>query len=108
GRASAGGALLQFLKPALRPDADFLAVVRRGVGVWSRLFDFGGWKASPLQNGKVELKLTEVDPISRAVRLWLAGLVEQTLRAATASEIDCVVVGGELSFTPELVFELVR
>ncbi len=106
GRASVDGQLGTMLRNVVKKESDGSAFARRGVAVWAKLFDFGAWNASPLAEWHVELKVSEFDPASRPLRLWLVGVIEQSARRAAGPDLSCAITRGEMGFTPELVCDL--
>jgi serine/threonine-protein kinase len=106
GRAAVDGQLATLLRHVVKKETDGSAFVRRGVGVWAKLFDFGAWNVSPLAAWHVELKVGEFDAASRPLRLWLVGMIEQSARRAAGPDLSCAITRGEMSFTPELVCDL--
>jgi eukaryotic-like serine/threonine-protein kinase len=106
GRSAVDGELQQVVRTLLRPSVDLSSVMRRGVSIWARLFTFGAWRVSSATTGKVELHMTEFDPVSLPLRLWVIGMVEQTARRAMGTEVKATITLGELSFTPELACEI--
>ncbi len=106
GRLAVDGELFNVVRTLLRPGADLVSVLRRGITVWARLFSFGTWRVVPLLNGKVNLHLTELDPAATPLRHWLVGVAEQTARRAVRADMRAQIVLGEQSFGPELVCEL--
>lgn len=106
GRQAASGELLSVLRTLLRPSTDLLALIRRGVSTWSRLFTFGSWRVSKNPTGKVLLQITEFDPASLPLRLWTVGMIEETSYRAMNADVRVIITQGELGFTPELAMEL--
>lgn len=100
GRAGVEGDLATLLRPLARcPDE--LTLVRRGVGLWSRLFDFGVWNirtdAPPFL-----VRVSEIAPAPVALRHWLVGLVEQSVRASGFAAAIVTPTPPDLAHTPEL------
>jgi serine/threonine-protein kinase len=90
---------------ALQPAKDISTAVRRGVHGWSRLLDFGQWHVEPHETGTT-LRVTGLDPASLALRLWLVGLIEETLRRVLGPSTRVVVTRGEASYAAELICEI--
>ncbi|HVY49664.1 MAG TPA: serine/threonine-protein kinase [Minicystis sp.] len=108
GKAAVDGALAPLLKGVVRPEREVAAVVRRGVPAWSRLFDFGAWRHAAQGRTRVELRIGELDAASRALRLWLVGVVERSIAKALGADVTCAILLGEMSFAPELLVEIAR
>ncbi|HZF53682.1 MAG TPA: protein kinase [Polyangiaceae bacterium] len=106
GRQAVGGELLNVLRTLLRPSTDLLALIRRGVSTWSRLFTFGSWRVAKSPSGRVSLQISEFDPASLPLRLWVVGMIEETACRATSSDVKVTITLGELGFTPDLAIEL--
>lgn len=106
GRQAVGGELLSVLRTLLRPSTDLLALIRRGVSTWSRLFTFGSWRVSKSPTGKVLLQISEFDPASLPLRLWTVGMIEETAYRAMNADVRVFITQGELGFTPELAMEI--
>jgi serine/threonine-protein kinase len=101
-----GGELLSVLRTLLRPSTDLLALIRRGVSTWSRLFTFGSWRVAKSPSGRVSLQISEFDPASLPLRLWVVGMIEETACRASSSDVKVSITLGELGFTPDLAIEL--
>ncbi|HLM74240.1 MAG TPA: hypothetical protein VK459_16155, partial [Polyangiaceae bacterium] len=106
GRQAVGGELLSVLRTLLRPSTDLLALIRRGVSTWSRLFTFGSWRVAKSPSGRVSLQISEFDPASLPLRLWVVGMIEETACRASSSDVKVSITLGELGFTPDLAIEL--
>ena len=106
GRQAVGGELLSVLRTLLRPSTDLLALIRRGVSTWSRLFTFGSWRVAKSPSGRVALQISEFDPASLPLRLWVVGMIEETACRASSSDVKVTITMGELGFTPDLAIEL--
>lgn len=106
GRQAVGGELLSVLRTLLRPSTDLLALIRRGVSTWSRLFTFGSWRVAKSPSGRVSLHISEFDPASLPLRLWVVGMIEETACRASSSDVKVTIAQGELGFTPDLAIEL--
>jgi serine/threonine-protein kinase len=106
GRLAVDGELHNVVRTLLRPAVDTAAVVRRGVSIWARLFSFGNWQVGSASGGKVSLTIGELDPAAQPLRLWIAGVVEQTIRRAVRADLRVVVTGGEQDFAPEMACEI--
>ena len=106
GRLSVDGELHNVVRTLLRPSVDIGSLVRRGVSTWARLFSFGAWRVGAAPSGKVTLTIGELDAVAQPLRLWVAGVVEQTARRAVRADIRVVVTAGEQDFTPEMCCEI--
>jgi serine/threonine-protein kinase len=106
GRQAVGGELFNVLRTLLRPSSDLLALIRRGVSTWSRLFTFGSWRVAKGASGKVALQISEFDPASLPLRLWVVGMIEETACRAMSGDVKVAITLGELGFTPELAIEM--
>jgi serine/threonine-protein kinase len=106
GRHAAGHELESALRTATRPTPDLEAAVRRGVLVWSRLLGFGKWRVAT-SVGRVSLYVAEIDPASLPLRLWIVGLMEETMRRAVRPDTKLTITLGEMGFTPDLACEIV-
>ena len=106
GRLSVDGELHNVVRTLLRPSVDLGAVIRRGISTWARLFSFGAWRVGASASGKVTLTISELDPVAQPLRLWVAGVVEQTARRAVRADVRVVVTAGEQDFTPEMCCEI--
>ncbi len=106
GRVAVDGELYNVVRTLLRPTLDLAAVVRRGTSIWTRLFSFGGWRVAARPDGRAELHIVEFEPASQALRYWVAGVVEQTVRRAVRVDARVVITAGEQSFSPELICEI--
>jgi serine/threonine-protein kinase len=107
GRLAVDGELHNVVRTLLRPAVDTGAVVRRGVSTWARLFSFGTWQVSGAPGSKVTLTIKELDAMAQPLRLWLAGVVEQTLRRSVRADLRVVITSGEHDFASEMVCEIV-
>jgi serine/threonine-protein kinase len=107
GRRGVEGELAPFVRPALKAASDPTAAVRRGVTTWSKLFSFGSWRVAATTERRLALHLSEFDPASLPLRLWLVGVVEGTVRRALGKDIRVTITLGEMGFTPELACEIV-
>ena len=103
GRKGVDGDLSAFLRPAVKATSDLATVVRRGTGVWGRLFSFGSWRVAAGADHAVVLQLTDFEPASLPLRLWLIGVIEGTCSRAVGRALRMEVALGEMGFTPELV-----
>ncbi|HRI71267.1 MAG TPA: serine/threonine-protein kinase [Polyangium sp.] len=106
GRAAIGGELHNTVRSVLRPAPDLQIAIRRGISIWSRLFSFGSWKVGSSSPGRVLLHVSEFDPASHALRMWVVGVVEETARRATSYDVRVSIAAGEAAFSPELSCEL--
>jgi serine/threonine-protein kinase len=106
GRLAVGGELHNAVRSVLRPAPDMQIAIRRGISIWSRLFSFGAWRVAPGVSGRVSLHISEFDPASHALRLWVVGMVEETVRRAMTSEVKVTIVGGEPGFSPEILCDI--
>jgi serine/threonine protein kinase len=106
GRLAVDGELYNVVRTLLRPTPDLSSVIRRGVSIWARLFSFGAWRVSPAPTGKVILQISDFEPVAQPLRLWIIGIVEQTVRRAVRSDARVSITQGEQSFTPELACEI--
>jgi serine/threonine protein kinase len=106
GRQAVGGELFNVLRTLLRPSPDLLALIRRGVSTWSRLFTFGSWRVAKGPSGKVALQISEFDPASLPLRLWVVGMIEETACRAMSADVKVAITLGELGFTPDLAIEM--
>lgn len=104
GDAAVSGELLPILRPALRPDRA-LSVLRRVAPLCSRWFDFGLWEVSHENDRLVTLRITDFEPASLHLRLWLIGVIEGALRAA-GSSFQLATARGEAAFAPQLVLDV--
>jgi len=106
GRSAIGGELHNTVRSVLRPAPDLQIAIRRGISIWSRLFSFGSWKIGSSTPGRVVLQVGEFDPASLALRLWVVGVVEETVRRAASFDVRVTIASGEAAFSPELSCEL--
>ncbi len=106
GRLAVDGELNTMVKSLLRPAVDVLSLLKRGVAIWSRLFDFGTWRATSSPAGRVLLNVTEFDAVGLPLRWWVTGVVEQTARRAVRVDAKATIVIGEQEFVPDLSFEI--
>jgi serine/threonine-protein kinase len=106
GRLSVDGELHNVVRTLLRPATEVAHVMRRGISTWARLFSFGAWKIGTAPNGRVQLSIGEFEAVALPLRLWVAGVIEQTARRAVRAELRVVITSGEQEFTPELVCEI--
>lgn len=106
GRSAIGGELHNTVRSVLRPAPDLQIAIRRGISIWSRLFSFGSWKIGATNAGRVVLQVGEFDPASLALRLWVVGVVEETVRRAASYDVRVTIAAGEAAFSPELSCEL--
>ena len=104
GRRSVCGELHNSVRTLLR-SGDLAGVVKRGIAVWSQLVSFGAWTF--VSAPKVVVHVSAFEPASLPLRLWLVGVVEETTRQATGVEVTARTFLGELSFSPELAWELI-
>jgi serine/threonine-protein kinase len=104
GTASVDGELSAFFRTALRPDRPLL-VLRRVVPLVSRLFDFGVWHVQPDGAQRVSVRVTDFDPASLPLRLWVAGVLEGALRVCE-SRPHLTIARGDAGFSPHLVFDV--
>ena len=106
GRSAIGGELHNTVRSVLRPAPDLQIAIRRGISIWSRLFSFGAWKVGSSSPGRVLLQVGEFDPASLALRLWVVGVVEETVRRAASYDVRVNIAAGDAAFAPELSCEL--
>jgi len=106
GRSAIGGELHNTVRSVLRPAPDLQIAIRRGISIWSRLFSFGAWKIGSSSPGRVLLQVGEFDPASLALRLWVVGVVEETVRRAASYDVRVNIAAGDAAFAPELSCEL--
>jgi serine/threonine-protein kinase len=106
GRLAVEGELYNVVRTLLRPASDVGSVVRRGVSTWARLFSFGTWRVGSTPNGRVTLAIGELDGVAQPLRLWMAGVVEQTMRRAVRADLKVVITSGEQDFAPEMICEI--
>jgi serine/threonine-protein kinase len=106
GRLSVDGELHNVVRTLLRPSTEVAHVVRRGISTWARLFSFGAWKFGTAPSGRVQLSIGEFEAVALPLRLWTAGVIEQTARRAVRAELRVVITSGEQEFTPEMVCEI--
>jgi len=104
GAASVDGELSALLRTALRPDSPLL-VLRRVVPLLSRLFDFGLWEVRPDDARRVSVRVTDFEPASLPVRLWLAGVLEGALRVCELHP-HLTIARGDAGFSPQLVLDI--
>jgi len=104
GAAGVDGELSALLRTALRPDTP-LIVLRRVVPLLSRLFDFGLWEVRPDDSRRVCVRITDFEPASLCVRLWLAGVLEGALRVCELHP-QLTVARGDSGFSPQLVLDI--
>jgi serine/threonine-protein kinase len=104
GAASVDGELSALLKTALRPDTP-LSVLRRVVPLLSRMFDFGVWEVRPDDSRRVCVRITDFEPASLCVRLWIAGVLEGALRACELHP-QLTIARGDSGFSPQLVLDI--
>jgi predicted deacetylase len=57
-------------------------------------------------SGRVSLQISEFDPASLPLRLWVVGMIEETACRATSSDVKVSITLGELGFTSDLAIEL--
>jgi serine/threonine-protein kinase len=93
------------LRATLQPAKDLSTAARRGVHGWSRLLDFGEWHVRSDDTSTI-LHLTGFEPAPLALRLWLVGLVEETLRRVIGPTTRVTIMSGEAAFAPELICKL--
>jgi hypothetical protein len=93
GRAAVAGGLSPQLRPLMAGESGLGAAARRAVKIWARLFSFGTWRVATRAGG-VELEVCAIDRVSASLRAWIVGMVEQTLRRATASRVQATVGSG--------------
>ena len=103
GRRSVDGELHNSVRTLLRPG-DLVSTVKRGISIWSGLFSFGAWRC--LTEPILVVHVSDFDPASSPLRLWLIGVVEEITRQATGAEVTVRTFRGELGFTPEFAWEL--
>lgn len=106
GRMSVDGELYNVVRTLLRPAGDINQLIRRGIAIWAKLFSFGTWRVSNLASGKTQLVIGEFEAVAQPLRLWVAGVLEQTARRAVRAEARAVITAGEADFMPELVCEI--
>jgi serine/threonine protein kinase len=104
GASSVDGELSALLRTALRPDTPLL-VLRRVVPLLSRLFDFGMWEVRPDGAQRVSVRVTDFEPASLTVRLWLAGVLEGALRVCDTRP-HLTIARGDAGFSPQVVFDI--
>jgi serine/threonine-protein kinase len=106
GRLAVDGELYNVLRTLLRPEVDVGGVVRRGVSTWARLLSFGTWQVGAAPHGRVTLTLGELDAVAVPLRLWMIGMMEQTMRRAVRADLRVIVIEGDQDFAPEMVCEI--
>ena len=104
GEAAVSGELAAIVRPALRPDRA-LTVLRRLSPLCSRWFDFGLWDVSADRDKLVTLRVTDFEPASMQLRLWLIGVIEGVLRTAQPAA-QVTIARGEAAFSPQLVLDV--
>ena len=97
------GELGPLFRGVLRPD-EVPAVVRRLVPVLSRLVDFGSWELDTTGHATT-LRVTEFEPASAALRLWMVGVLEGAL-AAAGVRARTVIARGDSGYAPHLVVDV--
>lgn len=106
GRLAVDGELQNVVRTLLRPTADLTSLMRRGISTWARLFSFGQWRVGSSATGKVTLTIGDFDAVALPLRLWIAGVVEQTVRRAVRGDLRATITSGDQEFMPDLVFEI--
>ena len=105
GRDSVEGELSTLVRPHPRGSSG-PGMIRRCIGVWSRLLDFTSWSVHEQQPTQLLLRIAGIGPAPLALRQWLIGVVEQCLRAAGFDGTSVRTRVGEAARTPELELEI--
>ncbi|MCC6662211.1 MAG: serine/threonine protein kinase [Polyangiaceae bacterium] len=103
GAHAVGGELGAVLKSALRPG-EVTVLLRRIHPALSRLYSFGSWS---LEEGHPvsTLRVSDVEPLATAARLWLVGVIEGALAAAGA-RARSTIARGDIAYAPQLVVDI--
>jgi hypothetical protein len=103
GVAAVTGELRPLLRGLLRQD-EVPAVVRRLIPLLSRFVDFGSWELDTTGHATT-LRVTDFEPASGALRLWLVGVLEGAL-AASGARARTVIARGDAGYAPQLVVDV--
>jgi serine/threonine-protein kinase len=106
GRFAVDGELHNVLRTLLRPEVDMNQMIRRGISTWARLFSFGVWRVGTAASGKVTLNIGEFEAVAQPLRLWIVGVIEQTVRRAVRADARVVITAGDQDFTAEIACEI--
>jgi hypothetical protein len=101
GRGSVEGELSSLMRPISR-SSDEASLFRRCTTTWSRLLDFGSWNTDNRRQGEAVVHVSEFGAAPVALRQWLIGVVEQTLRHAGHSASTVAPRAGDVARTNEL------
>jgi serine/threonine-protein kinase len=101
GRGSVEGELSSLMRTISR-SSDEAALFRRCTTTWSRLLDFGSWNTDNRRPGEAVVHVSDFGAAPVALRQWLIGVVEQTLRHAGHSGSTVAARAGEAARTNDL------
>jgi eukaryotic-like serine/threonine-protein kinase len=101
GRGSVEGELASLMRTLSR-SSDEAALFRRCTTTWSRLTDFGTWNTEHRSEGEAVVQVSEFGAAPPALRQWLIGVVEQTLRHAGHPGAKVTSRPTDASRTPDL------